>query len=29
MGFDVKVLTGEEGVKNADSVEEKPILVCS
>ena len=27
MGFGVKVLTGEEGVKNADSIEVKPILI--
>ena len=27
MGFGAKVLTGEEGVKNADSIEVKPILI--
>ena len=29
MGFGVKVLTGEEGVKNADSIEVKSILICA
>ncbi len=27
MGFGAKVLTGEEGVKNADSIEVKPVLI--
>jgi hypothetical protein len=27
MGFGTKVLTGEEGVKNADSIEVKPVLI--
>jgi hypothetical protein len=29
MGFGAKVLTGEEGVKNADSIEVKPVLICA
>jgi hypothetical protein len=29
MDFGAKVLTGEEGVKNADSIEVKPVLICA
>jgi hypothetical protein len=29
MGFGVKILTGEKSMKNANSVEVKPVLICA